>query len=49
MDERFIVKTIIEHGHPHYKITDVETGNVTHCDCNELRETIDELRGEHYE
>lgn len=39
----FDVSVIVEHGYPHYKIVDVGTGSVVHCDLNELDETINEL------
>lgn len=39
----FNVSVVVEHGYPHYKIVDVETGTVVHCDMNELSKTIEEL------
>lgn len=42
MDD-FNISVIVEHGYPHYKIVDVNTGFVIHCDINELNRTIKEL------
>ena len=39
----FDVSVVVEHGYPHYKIVDMETGSVVHCDLNELDKTIDEM------
>ena len=39
----FNVSVVVEHGYPHYKIVDIETGRAIHCDLNELEKTIDEL------
>ena len=51
--ENYNISIIVEHGYPHYKITDKLTGSETHCDMNELEETIneisEELRGVNYE
>ena len=40
---RFTITTIVENGCPHYKVYDNLTGNETHCDLNELNETIWQL------
>lgn len=39
----FNISVVVEHGYPHYKIVDVNTGLVIHCDMNELNRTIEEL------
>ena len=39
----FDVTVIVEHGCPHYRIIDVNTGNEAHCDMNELNKMIEEL------
>ena len=46
MDRRFSIDTVVENGHPHYKITDYKTGNVFHCDFGELTEVMNEMIGE---
>ena len=43
MHKRFVIETIIENGHGHYKVTDNISGNVIHCEFNELNDTIYEL------
>lgn len=43
MNKRFNISTVIENGHPHYKVYDIKTGKTIHCDLNELNETIYEL------
>ena len=45
MVERFTITTIVENGYPHYKVYDNLTDNETHCDLNELNETIWQLLG----
>lgn len=45
MKERFIIKTIIENGHPHYMVYDNLTDNEIHCDLNELNEVIWDMLG----
>lgn len=45
MKERFRIETVIENGWGHYKITDMYTGFVVHCDFNELNETLYEMLG----
>ena len=45
MSERLNIKVVVENGQPHYKISDTKTGNIIHCDFNELNETIYELIG----
>lgn len=47
-EERIVTKVVVEHGYPHYRVTDNETGIVLHCDINELEETIRELMGDEY-
>ena len=42
--ERFGVETVIEQGQPHYSIYDSLTGKTVHCDTNELKETLRELK-----
>jgi hypothetical protein len=37
------ISVVVEHGYPHYKIVDVDTGSETHCDINELNKTIREM------
>lgn len=39
----FDVSVVVEHGCPHYRIVDMDTGNEAHCDMNELNKTIEEL------
>lgn len=39
----FDISIVVEHGYPHYKVVNTETGNIIHCDLNELDRTIDEL------
>lgn len=39
----FDISIVVEHGYPHYKVVDIETGKAIHCDLNELDKTIDEL------
>jgi len=46
MEERFKISTIVENGHPHYKIYDYKTGKTVHCDFGELNIILDELMGE---
>ena len=43
MNKRFIIETVIENGHGHYKVTDNLSGNIIHCEFNELNDTIYEL------
>ena len=43
MIDGFDISVVVEHGCPHYKIVDMDTGNEIHCDTNELNKTIDEL------
>lgn len=43
MVERFRVSTVVENGHPHYKIVDHKTGCEIHCDFGELNSTLYEL------
>lgn len=43
MIEGFNVSVIVEHGYPHYKIINVNTGYEAYCDMNELNRTIEEL------
>ena len=38
-------ETHIENGHGHYKVTDNLSGNIIHCEFNELNDTIYELLG----
>ena len=45
MHKRFVIETIIENGHGHYKVTDNISGNIIHCEFNELNDTIYELLG----
>lgn len=45
MLKRFIISWVIENGFPHYKIHDRLTGQIVHCDENELNETIWEMLG----
>lgn len=42
----FDISVVVEHGYPHYKVVDVETGTEIHCDLNELNKTIKELSRE---
>ena len=46
MENRFKISTVIENGHPHYKITDYKTGQTVHCDLGELNIILKELREE---
>ena len=43
----FDVSVVVEHGYPHYKVIDIETGDIIHCDMNELNEAINELSSVH--
>lgn len=43
MIDGFNVSVVVEHGYPHYKIVNVDTGCEAHCDMNELNRTIEEL------
>lgn len=45
MREGFKIDTVVENGHPHYKITDLKDGNEIHCDFGELNEVLYELMG----
>lgn len=45
MNKRFVIETVIENGHGHYKVTDNFSGNIIHCEFNELNDTIYELLG----
>lgn len=49
MVDNFEIKVVVEHGYPHYKVIDTESGRIVHCDINELNEVIDELEKELYE
>lgn len=40
---RFIINTEVENGQPHYKITDIKTGDIIRCDMGELTSTLNEL------
>lgn len=46
MERRFRISTVVENGHPHYKVEDLVTGNEIHCDFGELNTTLYELMGE---
>lgn len=43
MMNNFNISVVIEHGYPHYKIVNMESGCEAHCDMNELNRTIEEL------
>lgn len=43
MKKRFVVEVVVENGQPHYKVTDIISNQVIHCDCNELNAVIYEL------
>ena len=45
MIERFVISTVVENGHPHYKILDCKSGKEIHCDFGELNSTLYELMG----
>lgn len=46
MTERFRISTVVENGHPHYKVEDLVNGNEIHCDFGELNNILYELMGE---
>ena len=46
MAERFRISTVVENGHPHYKILDCKSGKEFHCDFGELNNILYELMGE---
>lgn len=43
MEKRFEISTVVENGHPHYRIHDYKTGKTVHCDFGELNITLDEM------
>ena len=43
MTDRFKISTVVENGHPHYKIVDCKTNKEVHCEFGELNSTLYEL------
>lgn len=46
MIRRFKITRVVENGYPHYKIEDLVTEQIVHCDINELNETLLEMIGD---
>lgn len=45
MSKRFKIDKVVENGQAHWVVFDYKTGKETHCDLDELKETLWELMG----